>query len=442
MKWVSIPAVLMAAVSLYVGFYYIWMYARRKSEQENLAFAVSCFTIALYDIFCAGLYNAASPEAGMFWQRLQFAALCMFTVSVSWFFYHLTSFRTRIPFIFITAWLSIFFFLGFLVNNELTLSTARPFVKTINLGGLSVIYNEVDPGVIYTLQYVSMMVIAFFLFIILIQNYRSEEKPAVRPVLIAMVLFLAASVNDVMVGAGVYPFIYLLEYAYMSIIITMANALQTRFLALHHEVEELTHQLEEKVNDRTMELLLSEITHRLYAEMAGEPSGRPAEDGSRKDDLSPAVNSLSQDISIIMNIDKLLGRSLEKGAELVGAERAVLFMIDDLPARPRRDHGQRDGRGVGPRGCGARPVGEPSPDHEPARSGRQPGARFRRGGRGAAHAHGTGKFTRQGDRRVLRPTPGHARRVHGAGHQDGRGLHGTGGVRDRERVSVPAHDRP
>jgi len=115
----------------------------------------------------------------------------------------------------------------------------------------------------------------------------------------------------------------------MSIIITMANALQNRFLALHHEVEELTHQLEEKVNDRTMELLLSEITHRLYAEMAGEPSGRPAEDGSRKDDLSPAVNSLSQDISIIMNIDKLLGRSLEKGAELVGAERAVLFMIDE-----------------------------------------------------------------------------------------------------------------
>ena len=112
MKWVSIPAVLMAAVSLYVGFYYIWMFARRKSEQENLAFAVSCFTIALYDIFCAGLYNAGSPEAGMFWQRLQFASLCMFTISVSWFFYHLTSFRTRIPFIIITVWLSIFFFLG------------------------------------------------------------------------------------------------------------------------------------------------------------------------------------------------------------------------------------------------------------------------------------------------------------------------------------------
>ena len=106
-----------------------------------------------------------------------------------------------------------------------------------------------------------------------------------------MVLFLAASVNDVMVGAGVYPFIYLLEYAYMSIIITMANALQNRFFALHHEVEELTQQLEEKVNDRTMELLLSEITHRLYAEMAGETSrprrgdrvaaGRPFADGQQ-----------------------------------------------------------------------------------------------------------------------------------------------------------------
>lgn len=331
MKWVSIPAVLMAAVSLYVGFYYLWMFARRRSERENLAFAISCFTIALYDIFCAGLYNAASPAEGMFWQRLQFAALCMFTVSVSWFFYHLASFRTRLPFLLITAWLSVLFFLGIFIRNEWTLSTERPFVKTIYLGGLTVVYNEVDPGVIYSLQYVSMMLIAFFLFGILIQNFRSEEKPHLRPILAAMVLFLAASVNDVMVGTGVYPSIYLMEYAYMFILISMANVLQGRFLDLHHEVEELTHQLEEKVNDRTMELLLSEITHRLYAEMAGEPSGRAAEEGEepRQDDLSPAVNSLSQDISIIMNIDKLLGRSLEKGAEVVGAERAVLFMIDE-----------------------------------------------------------------------------------------------------------------
>jgi AraC-like DNA-binding protein len=40
MNRVSIPAVIMAAVSTYVGFYYLWMYARRRAEAENLAFAV------------------------------------------------------------------------------------------------------------------------------------------------------------------------------------------------------------------------------------------------------------------------------------------------------------------------------------------------------------------------------------------------------------------
>ena len=55
---------------------------------------------------------------------------------------------------------------------------ARPFVKTISLGGLTIVYNEVDPGVIYTLQYVSMMVIAFFLFVHPVTEFPERGKAA------------------------------------------------------------------------------------------------------------------------------------------------------------------------------------------------------------------------------------------------------------------------
>lgn len=328
MNWVSIPAVIMAAVSSYVGFYYFWMYLRRRSEIENLAFAMTCLSIALYDIFCAGLYNAASPQEGMFWQRCQFASLGVFTVSVSWFFYFFTRFRSRTPFIIISAWLAALFILGIAVRNELTLSAYRPYVKVVSLYGLSIVYNEADPGIIYAIQYTSMVLIGLFLLYVLVYHYRNDDRPRVRPIMISMVPFLAASLNDVMVGAGVYPFIYLTEYAYMFILFSMAYVLQNRFIDLHHEVEELTHQLEEKVNDRTMELFLSEITHRLYAEIAGESTVRAPEGAETLKEMPPGV-SLSQDISIITNIDKLLSRSLEKGAEIVVADHAYLYMIDE-----------------------------------------------------------------------------------------------------------------
>ncbi len=356
----------MAAVSLYVGFYYFWMYVRRRLEIENLAFAATCLSIAFYDVFCAGLYNAASPEQGMFWQRCQFASLCIFTVSVSWFLYFFTRFRSRIPFLVITGWLFLFFILGIGVRNELTLSASRPYVKYITLGGIGIVYNEVDPGIIYSIQYISMMLIGLFLFYVLLYHYRNDEEPRVRPIMVSMVPFLAASVNDVMVGAGVYPFIYLLEYAYMFIIFSMAHVLQNRFIDLHREVEELTHQLEEKVNDRTMELFLSEITHRLYAEIAGEPSKGVPDGGEGPEDMPAPGSGLSQDISIITNIDKLLSRSLEKGAEIIGAERAYLFMIDeDGPPGPGRRAGRGRGRGMDPRRCRAGPVGKSSSGHEP-----------------------------------------------------------------------------
>jgi AraC-like DNA-binding protein len=329
MKWVSIPPALMAAVSFYVGFYYLLMFARRRSERENCAFAITCFSIALYDIFCAGLYNASSLEQGMFWQRLQFAVLALFTISVSWFIYHFVRYRSRVPFIIITAWLSVFFLLGVFIRNDLTLSAALPFVKTIRLGDIVITYNEVDPGIIYSIQYLSMILAAAFGFFVLVQHYMSDDQTETRPILVSMILFFAAAVNDVLVGAGLYPFIYLLEYTYLFIILSMAYVLQNRFIMLNREVEELTHQLEDKVNERTMELFFSEITRDLYAGIsAGEGNARREENRQEAEAVS-SVSTLSQDISIILNIDKLLNRSLEKVMNISGASAGCLFMAGD-----------------------------------------------------------------------------------------------------------------
>ncbi len=322
MNWLSLPPALMAAVSTYVGVYYLWLHVRRRSEPENLAFAAASLSIALYDVFCAGLYNAASPGQGIFWQRGQFAILALFVISVSWFIYHFISYRSRAPFIAITAVMSAFLLTGLLVDGELTLSPAHPFVKVISLGILTATYNEVDPGIIYTLQYGAMLCTAGFLFYQLVKSYRQDEQVYARPILVSMVLIFGAGVNDVLVGAGVYPFVYLLEYAYLFIILSMAYVLQERFIMLNREVEELTLQLEEKVDDRTMELFLSEIARDLYAGISGDAGDQAGKDGA----TGTSVRTLSQDVSIIMNFDRLLKRSLEKAVEISGSDAGWLYM--------------------------------------------------------------------------------------------------------------------
>ena len=321
----------MAAFSFYVGLYYFWMYARRRKDAENLSFSLTCFSIMLYDIFCACLYSASSPEQGMFWQRFQFAILAIFTVSMSWFVYHFTKYPSKRPFIFITAVLAIFFVAGIAVRNELTLSLSHPLPRTFSLWGMAIAYNEVDPGIIYSIQSVFMMMAAIFVFYVLAKDYFNQERSHSLPILVAMLLFFAAAINDFLVGLNIYASIYLMEYAYLAILLSMAHVLQDRFISLHREVEELTQQLEEKVNDRTMELFFSEITRELYAGMSAESAGR-GKKKKREDaaaDRSSSINTLSQDISIIMNIDKLLRRSVAKVAEISGSDRGYLYMAND-----------------------------------------------------------------------------------------------------------------
>jgi hypothetical protein len=81
MSALSIPTVVMASISFYVGVYHFLMYFRRRQRREDLTFALLCLANGFYDVFCAGLYSATSVAEGVQWQRLQFIALAFFTTS-------------------------------------------------------------------------------------------------------------------------------------------------------------------------------------------------------------------------------------------------------------------------------------------------------------------------------------------------------------------------
>ncbi len=254
MNWLSVPVFMSAAVSFYVGFYYLWMYFKRRSEREQLSFAVTCFVVAAYDLFCGGLYNAQTLSDGMFWQRLQFAALALLSIAVLWFLFDFSRYRIGRVFYIIAGYFLVIFILGLVVRNELTLSLDNPMLKQVKLNDLfDITYREVDPGIIYRLQYVSMMAGYVWILYLIVKDYIGGNRK-ILPLLVSFVLFFIAAINDVLVGAAVYPFIYVVEYAYIIIILSMAQILMNRFVTLQREVAELNRNLEQKVVERTEEL--------------------------------------------------------------------------------------------------------------------------------------------------------------------------------------------
>ncbi len=254
MNWLSVPVFMSASVSLYVGFYYLWIYFRRRSEKEQRSFAVTCFIVAAYDLFCAGLYNAQNLADGMFWQRLQFASLALLCIAVIWFLFDFSHYRIGRIFFIIAGYFFLLFILGLVIRNELTLSVNNPMLKPVRLGELiNITYQEVDPGHIYKIQYISMMAGYVWILYLIIKDYVSGNRK-ILPLLISFIIFFVAAVNDVLVGAAVYPFIYVIEYAYIIIILSMAQILMSRFIRLQQEVAELNRNLEQKVIDRTEEL--------------------------------------------------------------------------------------------------------------------------------------------------------------------------------------------
>jgi hypothetical protein len=66
MQTFSYPPLVMAAVNVFVGLFYLYIFARRRWPLVHLLFTMLCFSVAAYDIFCVGLYNSQSTVEGVF----------------------------------------------------------------------------------------------------------------------------------------------------------------------------------------------------------------------------------------------------------------------------------------------------------------------------------------------------------------------------------------
>lgn len=68
------PVAMAAAVTAYVGVYHMWLHLRRP-RGADLYFALTCACMTLYDLSAAFVYNSNNFAESTFWQRLQITSV-------------------------------------------------------------------------------------------------------------------------------------------------------------------------------------------------------------------------------------------------------------------------------------------------------------------------------------------------------------------------------
>ncbi|MBN1524354.1 MAG: response regulator [Spirochaetales bacterium] len=226
----SIPVIVMATVSFYVGFYHLYVYLRRPKIKHDLAFAITCIAVGVYDILCAGLYNVMSPQEGVVWQRYQLVTLAVLVISFLWFVAAYTQRKSNIIIIGFSILFLGFSILGIFDQSGLCW-TDIPLVKHFQLPfGLNVTYHEMAFGPAMEMEAYLLIISYFYMLWVSIRFFLKGDRRKAKPLIMAVILFLLGVAGDTAVALGFYKFIYTIEYSFIGMVILMAYSLSNELI--------------------------------------------------------------------------------------------------------------------------------------------------------------------------------------------------------------------
>ena len=249
MTLLSIPALVMAVIALYVSCFHFLIFARRPESRVDLTFALTALCVGLYDICCVQLYNASTPEEGVLALRRQLIVLPVLSITFAWFVYYYTHMKSRTgPWLFSIVFF-VFGMIGCFDYSGLAL-TDTPLIKNFKFPyfGWDITYHEVVLGPAMHLEAIFLMIFYLYLYFTALHFYWKKNPRQAMPLVIALVIFLFGMTQDTLVALGYYNFIYTIEYSFMGMILVMAYTLASEIVE-RGRIEQELRQSERRFKD-------------------------------------------------------------------------------------------------------------------------------------------------------------------------------------------------
>jgi len=226
----SLPAIVMASITLFVGAGHLSIYLRRKRHRTDLTFALLCFFFGAYDILAAGAASAGSPEELTQWLRLLFLSLFVGCTGFVWFVSDYAGGGGRkAAFLISLAYLpplvaAIFHIRGLMWSGE-------PTWTMVDLPlGLTVRQHVFFPGPILVYMILPSVSAAVYSFLLGLRLLRGSDRQRGRFLIAATCIFLIGGLSDAAVMVGLYEFIFVFKFGFLAFILLMTWSLTRALL--------------------------------------------------------------------------------------------------------------------------------------------------------------------------------------------------------------------
>ena len=248
----AVPPVAMAAISAYVGILFIGLYfalaglTDAQERRDYLTFSATCLAVVVFDLGCARLYHARSFEEGVLWNRV---GLCTAGFLGSTYMTFVWDFLKRplpLPLRIARGFILLVAPLIVVWDSEYTQSSKLPSVKVVDILGHHITYYEAQNGLLTTLMFATFLVVYATASVQMLRYFWSAPGRHQRGqwgFFVGVVASGVAATNDVLVGSEVYQSIYLAEYGFTCVLLTMGYVLLMRFADLRGRINTLNRNL-------------------------------------------------------------------------------------------------------------------------------------------------------------------------------------------------------
>ncbi len=364
----NLPALISTAacaVTLFVGFWHLLVYYRGAGERTQLAFALTCFAIGLYDICSIGGYLTTSLEWSGAWGCAEQASGALFGVPFVWFLVLTTRRRLNWFASVVSAYFSAVALLVVLAPVEWTLTDVPRITHVTLPAGIQVVYHEVQHGPLLAIvSGVSSLVILVVIGVALLSFPRETEADRVqaRFVQFGIAAFLLGALNDIAVSRQLYSSLYVMEVAYLGLVLAVTWGMSNAVLELavaraelrreHDRMKRIFDSVNEVYVETTADGTIREISPSFYrlTGAEGDVRGRLIQDfyadASQRSELLRQLRARGRVNNFAARVCAREGRTLDgeisavMTRDEVTGEVLIHGSIRDVTARRRAEEGQ------------------------------------------------------------------------------------------------------